>query len=181
MKIADLGAAGGKRSEFPCLYVYNFLCNEQLSPHPPVAVYTVNGTYANGRQHMHSLCVYMICLNHDHRDELDRSILDLDSRQKGQISMLQSQKRTQHRLVVASSPGLLIGGRGKEGLVSTACACAVIIQILNNPITYGYRLYMFTDTFTVKYTENVAHVHAVDIRPSFPLPPPPNQKAWGRG
>jgi hypothetical protein len=37
---------------------------------------------------------------------------------------------------LASSPGLLIGGR--EGLVSTACACAVIIQILNNPITYGY-------------------------------------------
>ena len=29
------------------------------------------------------------------------------------------------------------GGRGKEGLVSTACACAVIIQI---PITYGYCL-----------------------------------------
>ena len=31
-------------------------------------------------------------------------------------------------------------GRGKEGLVSTACACAIIIQILNNPITYGYSL-----------------------------------------
>ena len=29
------------------------------------------------------------------------------------------------------------GGRGREGLVSTACACAVI---LNNPITYGYCL-----------------------------------------
>ena len=27
-----------------------------------------------------------------------------------------------------------------EGLVSTVCACAVIIQILNNPITYGYCL-----------------------------------------
>ena len=38
---------------------------------------------------------------------------------------------------LASSPGLLIGGprREKEGLVSTACACAIIIQILNNPIT----------------------------------------------
>ena len=64
-----------------------------------------------------------------------------------------------------------MGGRGKEGLVSTACACAVIIQILNNPITYGYRLYTFMDTFTVKYTENVAHAHAVDTRPSPPLPP----------
>ena len=58
-----------------------------------------------------------------------------------------------------------------EGLVSTACACAVIIQILNNPITSTVRLYTFTDTFTVKYTENVAHAHAVDTRPSFPLPP----------
>ena len=29
-------------------------------------------------------------------------------------------------------------GRGKEGLVYTACACAVIIQILNNLITYRY-------------------------------------------
>ena len=73
-------------------------------------------------------------------------------------------------VIVASSPGLLIGGRGKEGLVSTACACAVIIQILNNPITYGYRLYTFTDTFTVKYTENVVHAHAVDTRPSPPSP-----------
>ena len=31
-------------------------------------------------------------------------------------------------------------GREREGLVSTACACAVIIQILNNPITHGYFL-----------------------------------------
>ena len=52
-----------------------------------------------------------------------------------------------------------------------ASSPGVIIQILNNPITYGYRLYTFTDTFTVKYTENVAHAHAVDTRPSFPLPP----------
>ena len=37
----------------------------------------------------------------------------------------------------ALSPGLL-RGRGKEGLVSTACTYAVIIQILNNPITYRY-------------------------------------------
>ena len=31
-------------------------------------------------------------------------------------------------------------GREKEGLVHTACACAVIIiiQILNNPLTHGY-------------------------------------------
>ena len=42
---------------------------------------------------------------------------------------------------LVSSPGLLRGrGRGKEGLVSTACACAVNIQILNNPIMYGYSL-----------------------------------------
>ena len=52
-----------------------------------------------GRQHMHSLCRCMICLNH--RDELDRSILDLDSGQKGQMSMLQSQRQTQHRSAVA--------------------------------------------------------------------------------
>ena len=81
---------------------------------------------------------------------------------------------------LALSPGLLIGGKG---LASTACACAVIIQILNNPITYGYRLYTFTDTFTVKYTENVAHAHAVDTRPSFPLPlpPPPPPHSEGLG
>ena len=48
---------------------------------------------------MHSLCVCMICLNH--RDELDRSTLDLYSGRKGQISMLQSQRRTQDRSVVA--------------------------------------------------------------------------------
>ena len=38
-----------------------------------------------GRQHMHSLCVCMLYLNH--RDELDRSTLDLDSRQKRQIDV----------------------------------------------------------------------------------------------
>ena len=27
------------------------------------------------------------------------------------------------------------------------------------------------DTFTVNYTENVVHAHAVDTRPSFSLPP----------
>ena len=48
---------------------------------------------------MHRLRMCMVCLNH--RDELDRSILDLDSGQKGQISMLQSQRQTQDRLVVA--------------------------------------------------------------------------------
>jgi hypothetical protein len=31
-------------------------------------------------------------------------------------------------------------GKKRKGLVSTACACAVIIQISNNPITYGYFL-----------------------------------------
>ena len=60
-------------------------------------------------------------------------------------------------------------GRGKEGLVSTVCTCAVI-QILNNPITYGYRLYTFMDTFTIKYMKNVAHAHAMDTRPSLPSP-----------
>ena len=39
-----------------------------------------------GRQHMHSLCVCMICLNH--RDELDRSILDLYSGRKVILSLL---------------------------------------------------------------------------------------------
>ncbi len=45
-------------------------------------------------------------------------------------------------MFLASSPGFLIGGqgRGREGLVSTACTCVVIIQILNNLITYGYFL-----------------------------------------
>ena len=38
-----------------------------------------------GRQHMHSLCVCMLYLNH--RDELDRSTLDLDSRQKRQMDV----------------------------------------------------------------------------------------------
>ena len=40
---------------------------------------------------------------------------------------------------IASSPGLL-RGRGREGLVSTVCAWAAIIQILNNPNVYGYCL-----------------------------------------
>ena len=35
---------------------------------------------------MHSLCMCMICLNH--RDELDRLILNLNSGQRGQISIL---------------------------------------------------------------------------------------------
>ena len=39
----------------------------------------------NGSQHMHSLCVCVLCFNH--RDELDRSTLDLDSRQKRQINV----------------------------------------------------------------------------------------------
>ena len=38
-----------------------------------------------GRQNMHSRCVCMLCLNH--RDELDRSTLDLNSRQKRQIDV----------------------------------------------------------------------------------------------
>ena len=38
-----------------------------------------------GRQDMHSLCMCMPCLNH--RDELDRLTLDLDSRQKRQIDV----------------------------------------------------------------------------------------------
>ena len=40
-----------------------------------------------GRQHMHSLCACMLCLNHRARDELDRSTLNLDSRQKRQIDV----------------------------------------------------------------------------------------------
>ena len=38
-----------------------------------------------GRHKMQSLCLCMLCLNH--RDELDRSTLDLDSRQKQQIDV----------------------------------------------------------------------------------------------
>ena len=45
-----------------------------------------------GRQHMHSLCVCMLCLNHRARDELDRSTLDLDSRQKRQIDVSDSHR-----------------------------------------------------------------------------------------
>ena len=63
-------------------------------------------------------------------------------------------------------------GEGKEGLVHTACACAVILQILDNPITSGYCLYTFADAFTVKYMENAVHVRAVSTRPSFPFPLP---------
>ena len=43
-------------------------------------------------------------------------------------------------LYIASSQGLLIGERGRDGLVATACACAVIMRIVNNRITYGYFL-----------------------------------------
>ena len=32
-------------------------------------------------------------------------------------------------------------GRGGEGLVSTACACGSIMQILHNPLMYGYSSY----------------------------------------
>ena len=70
-----------------------------------MAVYIiVNGTYGK-RSSAHALSMrdgvhdISICLNH--RDELDRSTLDLYSGRKGQISMLQSQRRTQDRSVVA--------------------------------------------------------------------------------
>jgi hypothetical protein len=55
---------------------------------------------------------------------------------------LESFCSTVESLFLYSSPGLLIGGRGRgrEGLVSTACACAVIIQILNNLNMYRYFL-----------------------------------------
>ena len=43
---------------------------------------------------------------------------------------------------LASSPGLR-EGKEREGLVSTTCTCAIIMQILNNPITYGYYLVYF--------------------------------------
>ena len=33
----------------------------------------------------------------------------------------------------------------------------------------------------VKYTENVAHAHAVDTRPSFSLSPPPTPQSEGLG
>ena len=58
----------------------------------------------------------------------------------------------------------------REGLVSTACACASILQNLQNPNTYGYCILWactFTDNFTAKYMENLAHTHAVDTRPSL--------------
>ena len=42
--------------------------------------------------------------------------------------------------MLASSPGLLRWEREGRPGISTACACAVIIQILNNPIMYGYCL-----------------------------------------
>ena len=41
--------------------------------------------------------------------------------------------------VLASSPGLRGGGAGeREGLVSTACACANVPQILGDSLTHGY-------------------------------------------
>ena len=50
-----------------------------------------------GRQHVHSLCVCMLYLNH--RDELDRSTLDLDSRQKRQIDVSATGLTRQYRSV----------------------------------------------------------------------------------
>lgn len=61
----------------------------------------------------------------------------------------------------------------KEGLVLTACAHAIILQILEFPIMSGYCLYTLTDAFTVKYMENAAHVHVVSTMQAFiPLPLP---------
>ena len=56
----------------------------------------------------------------------------------------------------------------REGLVSTACACASILQNLQNPnIEYVRILWActFTVNFTAKYKENLAHAHAVDTGP----------------
>ena len=36
------------------------------------------------------------------------------------------------------------GGRGKEGLVHTACTCVIILQNMENPITSGYCRYTCT-------------------------------------
>jgi hypothetical protein len=57
------------------------------------------------------------------------------------VSWASTHSRVSTHVPLASSPGLLIGvRRERESLVSTACVCTVIIQILNNLITYGYFL-----------------------------------------
>ena len=56
----------------------------------------------------------------------------------------------------------------REGLVSTACACASILQNLQNPNMYRYCGPVRLRTILrQKYTESLAHVHAVDTRPSL--------------
>ena len=59
----------------------------------------------------------------------------------------------------------------KEGLVSTACTCASILQNLQNPNTYGYcgpvHVRLRTILRQLKYMENLPHAHAVDTRPSL--------------
>ena len=56
----------------------------------------------------------------------------------------------------------------RESLVSTACACASILQNLQNLNTYGYCGPVRLRTILRQsIKENLAHVHAVDTRPSL--------------
>ena len=55
-----------------------------------------------------------------------------------------------------------------EGLVSTACACASILQNLQNPNTYGYCGPVRLRTILRQSIQkNLAHAHAVDTGPSL--------------
>ena len=64
------------------------------------------------------------------------------------------------RNVAIDLRGLLY--EGGEGIVSTACTCASIPQILKNPITYGYCLHTYTVNYSYSNLMSVLRINFWD-------------------